>query len=215
MNRIFQGVTRFQQEIFPEYRQLFELLANVQNPEALFITCSDSRVVPNLITQTQPGDLFICRNPGNIIPPWGEAEDGVTASLEYAVLCLEVQDIIVCGHSDCGAMKALLDLERLSGMPGMKAWLRYAEPAKFIIRENYLGISEQERLDRLVEENVLAQLQSLKTHPYIAARIKRGIINLHGWVYDIKTGLIRMYDPDQRRFIDFYEPARLSQPISA
>ena len=137
MKRILSGLSRFQNEIFPQTRQLFERLASSQTPEALFLTCSDSRIVPELMTQTAPGDLFICRNAGNIAPAYGEVNGGVSATIEYAVLVLEVKDIIICGHSDCGAMKGLLHPEQLAAMPNVAAWLKHAESARFMVQDNY------------------------------------------------------------------------------
>jgi len=125
MQRILNGVRRFQRDIFPKERPFFRRLASGQNPEALFLTCADSRVVPDLITQTRPGDLFICRNAGNIAPPYGEAAGGVSATIEYAVVGLRVKDIVVCGHSHCGAMTAILRPDDLRNMPSVSAWLSH------------------------------------------------------------------------------------------
>jgi carbonic anhydrase len=208
MKRILDGLLRFQKQIFPEERALFARLASSQSPEALFLTCSDSRVVPDLLTQTRPGDLFICRNAGNIAPPHGEAAGGVSATIEYAVLALEVRDIIICGHSDCGAMKGLLHPEKLKGLPTVAAWLSHAERARFITQENYDYLDETERLAAITEQNVLAQLDNLRTHPCVASRLLKRELNLHGWVYQIDTGTVRAYDAAAGRFV----PVVVAQP---
>ena len=123
MKNFIDGFIRFKRDVFPKRKQLFERLAGAQSPEALFITCADSRIVPDLIMQTEPGDLFICRNAGNIVPPYGEVQGGVSATIEYAVAVLNVSHIIVCGHTDCGAMKGILKPETLDELPTVKSWL--------------------------------------------------------------------------------------------
>jgi carbonic anhydrase len=168
---------------------------------ALFVTCADSRIVPELITQTEPGDLFICRTVGNQIPPHGaSAESGVASSVEYAVQVLGVQDIIVCGHTDCGAMKAVLRPERMAALPATRAWLRNADAARSVVHDNYPDVSEDVLLHLLTEENVIAQLENVKTHPAVAPRLARGELRLHGWVYDIHSGEITAYDINTGRF---------------
>jgi carbonic anhydrase len=201
MRRLFEGVVRFQGEVYPEHRALFHSLAKTQSPEALLITCSDSRVVPQLIVQSKPGDLFICRNAGNIAPPWGEPTGGVAATIEYAVMVLNVTDIIICGHSDCGAMQALLHPEKLEGMSAVQRWLGHAERAETVVRENLGHLSEQDRLTALIEENVLAQLDHLRTYPCVASRQRAGTLELHGWVYDIESGAIKVFDATGKSFI--------------
>jgi carbonic anhydrase len=208
MKRILDGLLRFQSEIFPQEREFFERLAAGQNPETLFLTCSDSRIVPDLMMQTRPGDLFICRNAGNIAPAYGDVIGGVSATIEYAVLALHVRDIIVCGHSDCGAMKALLEPEQLSAMPNVAAWLRHAERARFVVLENYSHLAGRALLGALIEENVIAQLEHLRTHPSVASRLQKGVLALHGWVYDIETGMVTAYHPELRRFVPVTEVVR-------
>lgn len=205
MKRILDGVARFQDEIFPAERELWVRLASGQSPEALLLTCSDSRIVPDLMTQTKPGDLFICRNAGNIAPAYGEFLGGVSATIEYAVMALKVKDIIVCGHADCGAMKALLHPEMLATMPSVERWLRHAERARFIVQENYSHLDEPAKLDVLIEQNVLAQLENLETHPCVAARVHSASLRLHGWVFEIETGRIRAWDPAREEFISIRE----------
>lgn len=200
MQKLIQGLHRFQENIFSSQRELFERLAQGQTPDALFITCSDSRINPNLITQTAPGELFILRNAGNIIPPHGAANSGEAATVEYAVAALGVKDIIVCGHSHCGAMSGLLQPESLQELPLVQSWLSHAEATRRIITENYSHLSGLPLLTATVEENVLVQLENLRTHPCVAAAIRAGALNLHGWVYKIETGEVFAYHPEQEQF---------------
>ncbi len=136
LKRIVDGFQHFRREVFPEQQALFKKLANSQRPRAMFITCADSRIVPELITQSSPGDLFVTRNVGNVVPPYGQMNGGVSTAIEYAVLALGVHHIIVCGHSDCGAMRAVLDPQTLERMPTVKAWLRHAEVARTVVADN-------------------------------------------------------------------------------
>lgn len=200
MNSIVNGFRRFRNEVFPEQEELFKALATAQNPRAMFITCADSRIVPELITQSSPGDLFVSRNVGNVVPPYGQMMGGVSTAIEYAVLALGVQHIIVCGHSDCGAMKAVLDPQSLERMPTVKAWLRHSEVALRVVEEN-CGCGHHDTLQVLTEENVVAQLDHLRTHPSVAARLASGQLFIHGWVYDIETSAIRAYDAERGGFL--------------
>jgi carbonic anhydrase len=201
MERIIEGVARFQTEVFPGLQPHYRQLASQQRPEALFITCADSRVVPDVITQASPGDLFICRNAGNIVPSYGETHGGVSATIEYAVTALGIQHIIVCGHSDCGAMKGILHPEKLGDMPAVASWLRYGDVARRVVRETQGELPDPELLPRVTEQNVIAQLANLRTHPAVAARLAQGSLQLHGWMYHIGTGLVESYDPLEQRFI--------------
>jgi len=162
----------------------------------LFITCADSRIDPNLVTQTEPGELFICRNAGNIIPPHSNQTGGMTASIEFAVAALGVSHIIICGHSDCGAMKGAINTEGLSSLPHVKEWLGHSRVATEVVKEK-CGCAELNNNDHLglvIEENVVQQLQHIKTHPAVAAKIATGQVKLHGWVYDIESAEIKTYD---------------------
>src|SRR3954454_3192897 len=201
MERLLKGVATFQREVFPQHRELFEKLAAKQNPLALFITCADSRVVPDLITQSDPGDLFICRNAGNMVPAYGETNGGVSATTEYAVVALNIRHIIVCGHSDCGAMKGVLHPEAVEQMPTVRSWLAYGEMSRRIVNEAYPQLSEESKLNALVAENVVAQLDHLKTHPSVASRLAAGRISIHGWVYNIRTGQVEAWDAEKSRFV--------------
>ncbi len=209
LRQIVDGFLHFHHEVFPQQEELFKKLATAQAPKAMFITCADSRIVPELITQSSPGDLFVTRNVGNVVPPYGQMNGGVSTAIEYAVLALGVQHIIICGHSDCGAMRAVLNPDSLEKMPTVKAWLRHAEVAKTMVHENCHCADEKESMPILTEENVIAQLQHLRTHPSVASRMANGQLFIHGWVYNIETSEIKAYDADQGRFL----PLDGSHPI--
>lgn len=201
MQILVEGLHRFQDEIFSEKQALFEKLANGQQPLALFISCSDSRICPNMMTQTAPGELFILRNAGNIVPPYGAVHGGESATIEYAVCVLKVRDIILCGHSYCGAMAGLLNPASLDDLPSTKSWLQYAEATRRIIAENYGHIRDPiARLTATVEENVLVQLENLRTHPSVAAALARRELSLHAWVYKFETGQVFSYDPQEGQY---------------
>jgi len=203
--KIAAGVVHFQKNVYPEKKELFEKLAKGQSPEALFITCSDSRVNPNLLTQTDPGELFICRNAGNIVPPHTHHTGAMTASIEYAVGVLNVPHIIICGHTDCGAMKGAMNVDQLTDLPHVKEWLNYTNAAVRISKEKVKDGNEETLLNMLIYENVLLQMQHLKTHPYVAANLSAGKTKIHGWVYDIKSGEVWAYDEDSKAFLPVAE----------
>jgi carbonic anhydrase len=179
---------------------LFRKLATSQTPRTLFISCSDSRMVPELVTQREPGDLFVIRNAGNIVPSFGPEPGGVSATVEYAVAALGVTDVVICGHSDCGAMTAVATCKCLDHMPAVANWLRYADSAK-LVNESREHATQRERVDSMVRENVIAQLNNLKTHPSVALALAQGRLNLHGWVYDIESGSIDALDGTTRQFV--------------
>ncbi len=200
MQDIIDGFLKFQREAFPERSGLFKRLATSQNPGALFITCSDSRVVPELLTQREPGDLFVMRNAGNIVPAYGPEPGGVTATVEYAVAVLGVTDIVICGHSDCGAMTAIAAGKDLGHLPAVANWLAHADAAKAVNAAHAHG-SDPERLSALVRGNVVAQLNNIKTHPSVARALDQSVLTLHGWVYDIESGSIDTLDDSSGRFV--------------
>lgn len=209
MQKLVEGIHHFQKNVVHDYQALFTRLADGQKPLALFITCSDSRIDPCLLTQTDPGELFILRTAGNIVPPYGAVEGGEAATIEYAIAALHVQDVIVCGHSHCGAMSALLHPEQVKEMPAVRSLLRHAEATRRIICENYEHIQEPKaRLMATIEENVLVQLENLKTHPCVAAALSRRSLRLHGWVYKIETGGVFAYSPEQQQFLSMTEQPR-------
>ena len=201
MKTILDGVARFERDIVPRERPLLERLAAGQSPEALLITCADSRIVPSLITQTKPGDLFICRNAGNIVPSYDEVTGGVSATIEYAVRVLNVEHVIVCGHSDCGVMKALLHPEKVAEMRAVSAWLRHGDTARLVVQENHPGLEGRELTDMLAQQNALAQIANLRTHPSVAAREAAGKLTLHAWFYEIETGRVFAHDRERNQFL--------------
>lgn len=200
MQHIIEGFLNFQKEVFPQQKELFRTLASSQNPKALFISCSDSRLVPELVTQQDPGQLFVIRNAGNIVPSFGPEPGGVSATIEYAVVALGVTDIVICGHSNCGAMKAIASCQCLDPMPAVAHWLRYADAAKAVVEKKTYS-SEEEKLNAMVQENVIAQLNNMKTHPSVAVGLRNNALRLHGWVYDIESGVIRALDKDSKKFV--------------
>jgi carbonic anhydrase len=200
LKQIVDGFLHFHHDVFPQQEELFKKLATAQAPRAMFITCADSRIVPELITQSSPGDLFVTRNVGNVVPPYGQMNGGVSTALEYAILALGVQHVIVCGHSDCGAMRAVLNPASLEKMPTVKAWLRHSEVARTVVEDNCNCANEAESMKVLTEENVISQLQHLRTHPSVASRMASGQLFIHGWIYNIETSEIKAYDAEQDCF---------------
>jgi carbonic anhydrase len=205
VQRLIEGHKRFLKDVFPGRRSQFHLLAESQAPEWLFITCSDSRIVPDLILGTGPGDLFISRNAGNIIPVTGNDIDGTTATIEYAVEVLKVKDAIVCGHSDCGAMKAALYRQGLEHLPKASRWLHHVESAFSHRQPLNPADGEHAELTSLIRGNVIAQLMNLKAQPSVAKAMAHGHLSVHGWFYDILSGQVERYDEQQRRFVSLIE----------
>jgi len=205
MQKLIQGIHQFQGKSFLPLQGLFQQLAKGQNPETLFITCSDSRIDPSLLTQSKPGDLFILRNAGNIVPPHGAANGGEAATIEFAVAALGVKDIIVCGHSHCGAMQGLLQPEQVASLPAVSSWLSHAEMTRRIMIDNYSHLEGERLLTATVEENVLVQLENLRTLPAVGSRLVRGDLHLHGWVYKIETGEVFAYDVENAQFVKLAE----------
>lgn len=201
MDRLLEGYRRFQTEIFPRKRQEFHLLAEMQSPEYLFITCSDSRIVPDLILGTGPGDLFITRNAGNVVPVSVNDVDGCTATIEYAVEVLKVKHAILCGHSDCGALKAALDPRNLENLPKARRWLHHVEAAFANRQPLQPADGDSAELSSLIRGNVVAQLQNLRAQPSVAFALTQERLTVHGWFYDILTGRIERYDERLRRFL--------------
>lgn len=208
MAKITEGIVRFKSEVYPQKEELFNQLAKGQQPEALFVTCSDSRIDPNRLVQTDPGDLFVIRNAGNIVPPHQGAADGFAATIEYALAALGIKHIVVCGHSSCGAMQGLMNPESLTSLPHVSKWLEYSSAALETVKAKSPDLSEQDQLNRLIEENVLLQINHLKTHPQVAAKLAAGMVEFHAWVYDIGSGIVKAYDEDKGLFLpveDIYQ----------
>lgn len=203
MQKLARGTHSFRSTYFATHRALFEQLAtNGQRPETMFITCSDSRVVPNLITGAAPGELFIVRNVGNIVPSAGGGlMGGVAAAIEYAVRVLEVENLIVCGHTGCGAMEAIVHPERVAHLRFVRPWLRESDPILPILAERYADLEGEARLVAAVEENVLLQLEHLRTFDFVAERLDQGKLKMNGWVFKIATGEVFDYDPIAEQFV--------------
>ncbi|MFB6814564.1 carbonic anhydrase [Streptomyces sp. NPDC056347] len=189
MQDLTDGVTRFHRDVFPAKADLFARLATTHRPKTLFIGCSDARVVPELITQSDPGELFVIRTAGNLVPAYGSGRDGIAASIEYAVAVLRVTDIVICGHSSCGAMTALAEGHDLSDAPVVADWLRHADAARARTAAAPAAPGA-DKVAALVRANVAAQLQNLNTHPSVARALAARSITLHGWVFDIATGAV-------------------------
>lgn len=201
MDRLIAGHKRFLAETFPAKKGEFHLLAESQAPEYLFITCSDSRIVPDMILGTGPGDLFISRCIGNVVPVENSGNiDGVTATIEYAVEVLKVRHIILCGHSDCGALKAALDPRNLEKLPKSKRWLHHVEAAFAHRQPLNPADGESAELASLIRGNVVAQLMNLREQPAVTHALSEGRLAVHGWYYEILTGRIEQYDEKLRRF---------------
>ena len=192
--RLLDGVARFQRDVYPRRKDLFEKLAVGQRPGALFITCADSRIDPCLLTQTVPGELFICRVIGNIVPPYPDSLGGVSATIEYAVGVLKVPDVIVCGHTDCGVIKGALAPDHLVGHAAVWNWLRYANV------QTRHAAPDADLVLAWTEQNVVTQLGNLRSHPAVAHRLMEGDLGLHGWVYHIGEGGVTVYNEAAQRF---------------
>lgn len=216
MNELIGRVFNFEKTLFPASSELFnKLTTHGQSPKALMISCADSRIVPEQIMQAQPGDLFVCRNAGNIVPPYSSQNGGVTSTVEYAVAALGVRDIIVCGHSDCGAMKALSDPTGLEAMPNVAAWLKHGAAAEHIVSTCHSSLEGKERVRAISLENIIAQISHLRTHPAVAAGIARGEITLHGWFVDIHAGQVLGLNGDTGEFVALREDRDLPVALAA
>ena len=200
MEKLIKGFLKFRTGVFEEKKELFTRLSQNQAPRALFITCSDSRVDPTLLTQTDPGELFILRNAGNMVPPYGSMQGGSTATIEYAMAVLKVPHIIVCGHTDCAVMKALLHPEEVQDLPAVREWVGQAETTRRLMRDHYNNLTGNDRLIKTTQENVRSQLDHIRTHPSVALLLRKKQVDLHGWVYSISTGDVWVYDFEFEQF---------------
>ena len=213
MKKLLKGLEKFQTDYFSSHRQLFEELSQGQHPRILFITCSDSRIDPNLITQAKVGELFVIRNAGNIIPPYGAANGGEGAAIEYAISALNIEQVIVCGHFLCGAMKGLLQMDSLAEkMPSVYDWLKHAEATRRVVKDNYSHLEGLELLEVTVAENVLNQLDNLKTYPVIRSRLHQANLTLHGWIYRLETGEVLAYDDKSHDFVAPHSLLEATEP---
>jgi len=200
MREVVEGVIRFQQEQQPAKQALFDELAGAQAPDTLLITCADSRIDPGLITQTAPGELFVCRNAGNIVPPLPGYNGDIAASVEFGVAALKVKHIIVMGHTDCGAMKGAMNREAVASLPQVYEWLGYASEAAEAASQGH-----DNPLLAVTEANVVLQLKHLSTHPAVAAALESGDLDLHGWLYHIGSGAITCHNAETDQFIPIAE----------
>lgn len=194
MKILLQGLRKFSKDIYPDHKPLFDQLSQGQKPHTLLITCSDSRIDPNLVTQTNPGEIFVVRNAGNIIPPYGSSKGGEEAAIEFAIEALGVSNVVVCGHTKCGAMSALVQPESVKNLPSVARWLDHAEATRRRCRENHEPL-------KVIQENVLVQAENLKSHPAVSAALRRNAIQIFGWVYHFETGEITIYDPTVQTFV--------------
>ena len=200
LSKITRGVAKFQAEVYPAQRKLFEALKYRQEPIAMFFTCADSRILPNVLLQTGAGEIFTERTPGNIVPKYSDHVGGVTASVEYAMMVLRVSLIIVCGHTECGVVKVLAEPEQANGMPALQNWIRHSFGSRERLLREHPEVYGEEKLQFLTEYNVLTQLENLKTHPAVASRLLSGELEIRGWIYDIGDGSVREADPESGRF---------------
>jgi carbonic anhydrase len=201
MTRLITGVGEFRKHVFDEKKELFEELQAGQSPLALFITCADSRIDPNLLTQTAPGELFVLRNAGNMVAPFGDAGGGEGATIEYAVTHLKVRDIILCGHSRCGAMQGLLNPAAVSEMREVAEWLRVAEASIERAKKIAPNAGPDELLDHVIEQNVILQVEHLLTYPAVMDAATAGRLRLHAWVYRFEIGQVTAYNARMEKFI--------------
>lgn len=203
LERLKAGIRRFQTGIYPEMAEMYQkAVSEPQEPHTFFVACADSRIDPELITQSKPGELFVLRNIGNLIPAYGEMMGGVSAVVEYAVSLLKVKHIVVCGHADCGAMKGLLAPDSVTTMPAVQNWLKNAAAAMGVAEA--LGEEHEDRptlMRRVTEQNVLLQIQHLRTHPSVAAAMARDELTISGWVYEIGTAEVRIWDEGAKGFV--------------
>ncbi len=206
LEKLFKGIRRFQESYYKKEKALFKRLAKGQNPSALFITCVDSRVDPNLLTQSMPGELLTLRTPGNIVMPFEAIKDASSSAgtIEFAVMELKIKNIIVCGHSGCRAIEVLRESdEKTSPMKQFHNWLNLAVPVRNNIQKNFANETPEARQRHAEEENILHQLQNIQTYPCVDQAVKDGKLNLHGWYYDIYTGTVNIYNSSSSCF----EPA--------
>lgn len=202
MQKLIEGIRQFQSSYVPSHKALMAELSKGQHPRVLFIGCSDSRVSPEIITQSDIGDLFIIRNAGNIIPPYEATNGGEGATIEYAIEALDIKQVIVCGHSQCGAMKGLLQIGELEDkMPLVYEWLRHTEATRKLVMDNYSHLEKKEMMNVLVAENVVTQIDNLRTYPVIRSKLFKGDLAIHGWIYKIETGEVLAYDAENHAFM--------------
>lgn len=200
MKKLIKGLHKFQTQVFPIKKDFFENLVKVQTPEVLFITCSDARINPNLVTSADPGEIFILRNAGNIIPYYGSS-GSEEATIEFAISKLGIKDIILCGHSHCGAIEAATQLDTLKSTPNLYSWVKKnIEPTLDLVKSNYKDLDQNVFLEILTQEHVLKQLENLKSYPIVNEAISNNTLSLHAWVYKFETCEIYSFDAVEGQF---------------
>lgn len=203
LDRLLAGVRKFRRDVYPSQKEMYQkVMREPQRPHTLVVTCADSRVDLEMLTQSGPGEIFVTRNIGNLVPAYGQMPGGISAVIEYAVTALEVSQVVVCGHEECGAMKGLLEPDAVAKMPLVKSWLMNAEAALSVVEARNKGSMPHDVLNQLIEENVLLQMNHLRTHPSVAGRVAMGTLSISGWVYDISSGSVRVHDERLRRFVE-------------
>ena len=202
MKKLIQGIVDFRKGLTKESRALFAKLALEQKPDALFIACSDSRVVPNLFASTHPGDVFVLRNIGNLIPPSSSLKDcSASAALEFSIFSLKISDIIICGHSECGAMQTICQGLNTNCCPHLESWLKYGEESLNKVRNGFTLDSSLSVHNQVSQVNVLQQMEHVASYPFIADRLKKGELRIHGWWFDIAQADVYCYEKSVHRFV--------------
>ena len=206
MKKLIRGIIDFQQNVLPKRREIFAKLALGQSPDTLFIACSDSRVAPNWFASTDPGDLFVIRNVGNLVAPSGKnghsaADESEGAAIEFAVNNLGVKDIIICGHSDCGAMKALVGGRENVQTPNLKAWLRHGEISLSKLNDMKDFAPSLPLHNRLSQLNVVQQIENLKSYPIVRDKLATKEIRVHGWWFELSNAAVHVYDLEKKKFV--------------
>ena len=203
MRKLVKGIVEFRQNVLPSYREKFARLALGQSPDTLFIACSDSRVVPNLFASTDPGDLFVVRNVGNLIPVCGQdghssADESEAAAIEFALMNLKVTDIVVCGHSECGAMHALVQGRDKLKAPNLRDWLRHGDASLAKLPSD---TAQPNRVNQLSQLNALQQLEHLRSYPVVSESISKGLLKLHAWWFELSTANVYAYEESEGKFV--------------
>ena len=204
-NSLISGHASFKDSFDKNQHRWTGLVGEGQRPQVLWIGCSDSRVIPEQITSAEPGDLFVLRNIANVVPPYGTTGDAASAALEYAVLELEVQHIIVCGHSYCGGVRAIMDHGGLRGASHLARWVSWILPA--VSQAEALGLPEEERYIETIKANVLLQRGNVEGYPHVSRALKAGQLQVHAWLFDLESGILIAYDDAAGRWMDVELPS--------
>ena len=201
MKKLIQGIVDFRKSLTEESRALFAKLALGQKPDSLFIACSDSRVVPNLFASTNPGDLFVLRNMGNLIPPASSEDASASAAIEFSIFSLHISDIIVCGHSECGAMQALIKNGNTHSCPHLMSWLKYGKESLNKVRSGGAMNPALSEHNQVSQANVLQQIEHIKSYPFVRERLEKKTLRIHGWWFDIAQADVYCYEKEINQFV--------------